>query len=44
VEDKVVQHAVVTVLNSIYEADFRGFSYEFRPGRWTPTFEAFSTG
>ena len=44
VEDKVVQHAVVTVLNSIYEADFRGFSYGFRPGRWTPTFEAFSTG
>lgn len=32
-EDKVVQQAVVTVLNAIYEEDFRGFSYGFRPGR-----------
>ena len=32
-EDKIVQQAVVTVLNEIYEADFRGFSYGFRPGR-----------
>ena len=32
-EDKVVQHAVVTILNNIYEEDFRGFSYGFRPGR-----------
>ncbi|MBY0459236.1 MAG: hypothetical protein K2V38_18045, partial [Gemmataceae bacterium] len=32
-EDKVVQHAVVTVLNAIYEIDFLGFSYGFRPGR-----------
>ena len=32
-EDKIVQSAVVTVLNQIYEADFRGFSYGFRPGR-----------
>jgi RNA-directed DNA polymerase len=32
-EDKIVQHAVVTVLNQIYETDFRGFSYGFRPGR-----------
>jgi RNA-directed DNA polymerase len=32
-EDKIVQHAVVTILNCIYEADFRGFSYGFRPGR-----------
>jgi RNA-directed DNA polymerase len=32
-EDKIVQHAVVTVLNQIYEEDFRGFSYGFRPGR-----------
>jgi group II intron reverse transcriptase/maturase len=32
-EDKVVQQAVVTVLNEIYEVDFRGFSYGFRPGR-----------
>jgi RNA-directed DNA polymerase len=32
-EDKIVQQAVVTVLNEIYEADFQGFSYGFRPGR-----------
>jgi len=32
-EDKVVQQAVVTVLNEIYEEDFVGFSYGFRPGR-----------
>ncbi len=32
-EDKVVQRAVVEVLNAVYEADFRGFSYGFRPGR-----------
>jgi group II intron reverse transcriptase/maturase len=32
-EDKVVQQAVVTLLNQIYEEDFRGFSYGFRPGR-----------
>lgn len=32
-EDKVVQQAVVTVLNNIYEEDFLGFSYGFRPGR-----------
>jgi group II intron reverse transcriptase/maturase len=32
-EDKVVQQAVATILNQIYEADFRGFSYGFRPGR-----------
>ena len=32
-EDKIVQHAVGTVLNQIYEADFLGFSYGFRPGR-----------
>ncbi len=32
-EDKVLQRAVVEVLNSIYETDFRGFSYGFRPGR-----------
>ena len=33
IEDKVVQQAVVTVLNAIYEEDFLGFSYGFRPGR-----------
>jgi len=32
-EDKVVQGAVVEVLNSIYEEDFYGFSYGFRPRR-----------
>src|SRR5712692_5999642 len=32
-EDKIVQQAVVTILNLIYEEDFRGFSYGFRPGR-----------
>src|SRR5438445_912127 len=32
-EDKIVQRAVVTILNQIYEEDFRGFSYGFRPGR-----------
>ncbi len=32
-EDKILQRAVVEVLNSIYEADFVGFSYGFRPGR-----------
>ncbi len=32
-EDKVVQQAVVTILKQIYEEDFRGFSYGFRPGR-----------
>lgn len=32
-EDKVVQRAVVEVMNAIYEQDFVGFSYGFRPGR-----------
>jgi RNA-directed DNA polymerase len=32
-EDKIVQKAMVEVLNSIYETDFLGFSYGFRPGR-----------
>lgn len=32
-EDKIVQRAVVDVLNAIYEVDFVGFSYGFRPGR-----------
>lgn len=32
-EDKIVQRAVVEVLNAIYEKDFLGFSYGFRPGR-----------
>jgi hypothetical protein len=32
-EDKIVQRAAVEVMNGIYEADFLGFSYGFRPGR-----------
>jgi RNA-directed DNA polymerase len=32
-EDKIVQRAAVEVLNAIYETDFLGFSYGFRPGR-----------
>ncbi len=32
-EDKVVQQAVVTILNAIYEVDFQGFSDRLRPSR-----------
>ena len=32
-EDKIVQQAITTVLNAIYEQDFLGFSYGFRQGR-----------
>ena len=32
-EDKIVQGATVMLLNAIYEGDFCGFSYGFRPGR-----------
>jgi group II intron reverse transcriptase/maturase len=32
-EDKIVQQAIATVLNQVYEEDFMGFSYGFRPGR-----------
>ena len=32
-EDKIVQRSTVQVLNAIYETDFLGFSYGFRPGR-----------
>ena len=32
-EDKIVQRAAVEVLNAIYEQDFKGFSYGFRPGK-----------
>jgi retron-type reverse transcriptase len=32
-EDKIVQRATVEVLNNIYETDFKGFSYGFRPKR-----------
>ncbi|MFL5255158.1 MAG: reverse transcriptase domain-containing protein [Rhodopila sp.] len=34
-EDKIVQGAAVMVLNAIFEEDFLGFSYGFRPGRGT---------
>jgi retron-type reverse transcriptase len=33
IEDKIVQQAVVKVLSAIYEEEFLGFSYGFRPGR-----------
>lgn len=33
IEDKLVQQALVFLLNPIYETDFKGFSYGFRPGR-----------
>ena len=33
VEDKIVQQALVCILENIYEADFKGFSYGFRPER-----------
>jgi hypothetical protein len=32
-EDKIVQGAVAELLSAVYEADFLGFSYGFRPGR-----------
>ena len=32
-EDKIVQQSMVVILNAIYESDFKGFSYGFRPGR-----------
>jgi len=32
-EDKIVQRATAEVLNAVYEQDFKGFSYGFRPGR-----------
>ena len=32
-EDKIVQRATAEVLNAVYETDFKGFSYGFRPGR-----------
>src|SRR4030088_1860624 len=34
-EDKIVQRATTALLNAIYEEDFLGFSYGFRPGRGT---------
>jgi RNA-directed DNA polymerase len=44
-EDKIVQQAVVYVLEAIYEEDFLGFSYGFRPGRGQhDALDALSTG
>lgn len=44
-EDKIVQQAVVTILNQIYENDFVGFSYGFRPGRGPhPALDALTVG
>jgi len=44
-EDKIVQQAVVTILNEICKVDFRGFSYGFRPGRHThQALDALSVG
>ncbi|MCI0410987.1 MAG: group II intron reverse transcriptase/maturase [Acidobacteria bacterium] len=44
-EDKILQRAVVEVLNAIYEVDFVGFSYGFRPGRKThDALDALATG
>jgi len=44
-EDKIVQQATVTILNQIYEVDFKGFSYGFRPGRGPPqALDALSVG
>jgi RNA-directed DNA polymerase len=34
-EDKIVQRAATKVLSAVYETDFKGFSYGFRPGRGT---------
>jgi retron-type reverse transcriptase len=43
--DKIVQRAVAGVLNAIYEADFRGFSYGFRPRRGAhQALDALATG
>ena len=44
-EDKIAQRATVEVLNAIYETDFLGFSYGFRPGRSAHhALDAFYTG
>ena len=44
-EDKIVQQAMATILNEIYEVDFRGFSYGFRPGRGPhPALDALNVG
>jgi len=44
-EDKIVQQAAVAVLNQIYDADFKGFSCGFRPGRGShPALDALTVG
>jgi group II intron reverse transcriptase/maturase len=44
-EDKIVQRATAEVLGAIYETDFKGFSYGFRPKRWAhDALDALSVG
>ena len=44
-EDKILQRAVVEVVNAVYETDFLGFSYGFRPGRGPhDALDAFAVG
>ena len=43
-EDKIVQRAAVQVLNAIYETDFLGFSYGFRPGQRHMALDALAVG
>jgi RNA-directed DNA polymerase len=44
-EDKIIQRAVVALLNAVYEEDFLGISYGFRPGRGThDALDALSVG
>ena len=43
-EDKIVQRATVQVLNAIYETDFLGFSYGFRPGHAHMALDALAVG
>ena len=43
-EGKLVQRATVEGLSAIYEQDFIGFSYGFRPGSGAPTVDPFSHG
>jgi RNA-directed DNA polymerase len=44
-EDKIVQGAVIEIFNSIYQADFLGFSHGLRPGRGAhDALDAMATG
>lgn len=42
--DKIVQRAIVEVLNSVYEPEFLGFSYGFRPARQHDALDALWVG